>query len=79
MEVRVTRDEITGDVEVWQDGKTSKSLTPGEMIELVLKLVYPEGAPQPRYAMLTPEEWDARERDSRRRRAAVLLAGGTIP
>lgn len=53
--LRITRSE-DGDVEVWQDGKTTRALNIGEIIGQVIALLGPltfRG-----YAMRTPADWE---------------------
>lgn len=61
----IVQPHTEGGWEVVQDGKTTGALCLGELLETVVKLAVP-GTPGPRYAMHTPEEWEAR----RQRRSA---------
>ena len=61
MKIIIEKDEKTGDLSVWQDGKTTGSLTIGEALEHILALLMTVGpasfALPRRYQMKTPEEW----------------------
>lgn len=46
-----------GEIEVWQDGKTTRGLCLGEMIEQVLALVTCGQPLRRQYLMDTPEGW----------------------
>lgn len=57
MKIEITKDDKTGELEVWQDGKTTGPLVFGEMLEQVIRLLSPLPGPSAGYAMKTPQEW----------------------
>lgn len=60
MKIEIEKDE-KGAYHVWQHGKTTGAMCAGEMLEQIVTLLEVRN-PFGGYAMLTPAEWEARNK-----------------
>lgn len=56
MKVEITVRRTDNEVEVIKDGATTLSMCPGEVLEQVIAMIYPDGLKHT-YPMRTQEEW----------------------
>ncbi len=58
MKIEITKDDKTGEIEVWMNGRTTGTLRFGEMLEQVIRLLSPLPGPFGGYEMKTPRQWE---------------------